>query len=124
MPRFAGYLRVDELNSDGSIIHLYPQASAQPEILAAASTLRLDARPGQAAGAGARADGTPLIIAIAASKPLVLKHTPDTVEATSARYLLDLESAISAEQSAGAEVTATLVDVGARGPGGQGTVGN
>ena len=107
LPRFAAYARVDVLHDDGSITHLFPAASAQPQRLDAGSTLRLDL-----AGASpprARAGGGSLIIAVAAATPLVLRHPPARVEVTSARYLLDLDAAISAARSAGAEVTATVL---------------
>ncbi len=107
MPRFAAYARVDMLHDDGSITHLYP-AAAPPRRLEAGSTLRLD---GTGAGLPPPRAGGVLMIAVAASNPLVLRHTPDPVEATSARYFLDLDAAISAARSAGAEVTATVLPI-------------
>jgi eukaryotic-like serine/threonine-protein kinase len=107
LPRFAAYARVDVLHDDGSIVHLYPAAAAQPQPLEPGSTLRPDD-----AGASLphpQAGGRSLIIAVAASKPLVLQHTPATIEVTSARYLMDLDTAISAARSAGVEVTATVL---------------
>ena len=120
MPRFAGYLRVDYLGHDGSVVHLYPTAAdpvqhfkAVPaRLLAAGSVLRLgDGGPGQPLWEVGPPYGTDMIVAIASSQPLQLLRTPANIQATAGNYLLGLSAAIRAAQASGVRVTATLLPV-------------
>ncbi|MGC8475719.1 MAG: serine/threonine-protein kinase [Acetobacteraceae bacterium] len=120
MPRFAGYLRVDYLGHDGSVVHLYPTAAdpvqhfkAVPsQRLAAGSVLRLgDGGPGQPLWEVGPPYGTDMIIAIASSQPLQLVHAPANIEASASGYLLGLAAAIRSAEASGAQVTATLLPV-------------
>ncbi|MBW4092064.1 MAG: serine/threonine protein kinase [Proteobacteria bacterium] len=106
MPQFAGYLRVDLLHADGSVLHLYPPPDGSPARLAAGTRLRLPAG-GHPTGGGAA-----LLLAVASARPLELRFVPPPAEATSARYLLDLETAIGRARGGGGPITATAVPLG------------
>ena len=120
MPRFAGYLRVDYLGHDGSVVHLYPTTADSVQhfkavparLLAASSVLRLgDGGPGQPLWEVGPPYGTDMIVAIASSQPLQLLRTPANIEATAGNYLLGLSAVIRAAQASGVRVTATLLPV-------------
>ncbi len=120
MPRFPGYVRVDYLGHDGSVVHLYPTIAdpsqhfiAMPSrLLAAGSTLRLgDGARGQPLWEVGPPYGTDLILAVASSRPLALAITPPNAEVSASGYLRRLNAAISTAQAAGTQVTATILPV-------------
>ncbi|MDE2004941.1 MAG: DUF4384 domain-containing protein, partial [Rhodospirillales bacterium] len=126
MPGFSGYLRVDYLGHDGSVVHLYPTVAdpAQHFLavparqLAAGAVLRLgDGTPGQPLWEVGPPYGTDMILAVASSRPLALHPVPPNIEDHAAGYLAALKSAIAAAQAAGEPVSATLLPVDTLAPG-------
>ncbi len=119
-PRFAGYLRVDYLGHDGSVVHLYPTVadpsqhfvSVPSRRLTPGSILRLgDNGPGRPLWEVGPPYGTDMIIAVASSHPLLRADGPANIEDSAAAYLHRLGAAITAARAGGEQVTATILPV-------------
>ncbi len=120
MPDFAGYLRVDYLGHDGSVVHLYPTVAdpAQRFVavparrLAAGAVLRLgDGGPGRPLWEVGPPYGTDMIVAVASAKPLLPADPAANVAVSATAYLRRLRAAIAAARAAGEQVTAALLPV-------------
>jgi serine/threonine-protein kinase len=120
MPRFAGYVRVDYLGHDGSVVHLYPTVADPAQHFVAVPAQRLS--PGAVLRLGDSGAGRPLwevgppygtdmIIAVASAKPLLPADPPQNVADSAGAYLRRLAAAISAARAAGEQVTASLLPV-------------
>jgi len=117
MADFRGELRVDYLDREGNVRHLYPQL-ADPVEHQAADPPRVF-NPGEALNLGepglnnlgwqvAEPFGTDVIIAIASEDGLFDRPRSGNVEKASV-YLRDLKRAIEAARSRGARITATAM---------------
>jgi eukaryotic-like serine/threonine-protein kinase len=122
MADFRGELRVDYLDREGNVQHLYPQL-ADPGQHLAGDTPRVFA-PGEAIELGkpgpnhpgwqvAPPFGTDVIIAIASEDPLFDRPRPGNVESAEL-YLKDLKRAVEFARSRGARVAATAMAVETR----------
>jgi eukaryotic-like serine/threonine-protein kinase len=120
MPQFPGYVRVDYLGHDGSVVHLYPTVAdpsqhfvaVKAEKLAAGTVLRLgDGEPGRPLWEVGPPYGTDMIVAVVSAKPLLPADPPTNADASAATYLRRLGTAIEAARAAGEEVTATVLPV-------------
>jgi serine/threonine protein kinase len=122
MADFRGELRVDYLDRDGNVLHLYPQL-ADPKQHTAADPPRVFA-PGEALALGDPGPenrgwqvdepyGTDVIIALASEDALFDRPRPANAE-KAAVYLRDLKKALEAARSRGARITATAMPVETR----------
>jgi hypothetical protein len=122
MANFAGEMRVDYLDRQGNVEHLYPQV-ADPAQHLAADPSRLF-QPGQALDLGdpgptnpgwqvAEPFGTDVIVAIASEDALFDRPRPANVE-KAAVYLRDLRRALEAARSRGARLSATAMPLETR----------
>jgi serine/threonine-protein kinase len=122
MADFRGEMRVDYLDRDGHVQHLYPQladpaehlAADPPRVFAPGETLSLG-EPGPD-NRGWQVDvpfGTDVIIAIASEEPLFARPRPANVE-KAATYLRDLKTAVDMARSRGLHITATAMPVETR----------
>ena len=120
MANFAGYVRVDYLGHDGSIVHLYPTVADPSQHfravpgrrLAAGALVRLgDGAPGQPLWEVGPPYGTDMIIAVASARPLLPADPPVNVDVSAAAYLQRLAQAIAAARADGEQVTATVLPV-------------
>ena len=120
MPQFAGYLRVDYLGHDGSVVHLYPSAADPSQHfvavparrLAPGTVLRLgDGGPGRPLWEVGPPYGTDMIVAIASAQPLLPADPPANIDVSAAAYLHRLGTAIAAARAGGEQVTATVLPV-------------
>ena len=119
-PQFAGYVRVDYLGHDGSVVHLYPTVadpsqhfvSVPSRRLPPGSILRLgDTGPGRPLWEVGPPYGTDMIIAVASSQPLWRTDGLANIEDSAAAYLHRLSAAITAARAGGEQVTATVLPV-------------
>ncbi|MBW4092955.1 MAG: protein kinase [Proteobacteria bacterium] len=119
-PHFGGYLRVDYLGHDGSLVHLYPTVADPSQHFVAVPSRRL--APGSLLRLGDNGAGRPLwevgppygtdmIIAVASSQPLLRTDDPANVQDSAAAYLRRLAAAIAAARARGEQVTATVLPV-------------
>jgi serine/threonine-protein kinase len=117
MAEFRGELRVDYLDGQGNVQHLYPQiadpsrhvAANPPRIFAAGETLWLgDPGPENPGWQVDEPYGTDLIIAIASGEALFDRPRPANVEKAGA-YLNDLRKALEEARARGAKLTATAM---------------
>jgi hypothetical protein len=112
MPDFPARLRVDYIAHDGTVQHLYPQladprggvTADQPRIYGAGEIVNL----GNEAWLVSEPYGTDMIIAVAASEPLLERPRPANAEPATA-YLRDLQSAIDALRARGAKLAGAAV---------------
>ena len=127
MPRlimgdFRGELRVDYLDREGNVLHLYPQLGDPKEHMAADPPRVFE--PGEALNLGERsADnrgwqvaepyGTDVIIAVASEDALFDRPRTSNVE-KAPLYLRDLKKAVEAARARGARITATVMPVETR----------
>jgi len=118
MADFSGELRVDYVGHDGSIVHLYPTAADPSQHVAAQPARRLAS--GEALSLGdSGADrpvwevgppyGTDMIIAVAASAPLLAHAPAGNAEDSATAYLQDLAAGIDQVRRAGGRVSGTLL---------------
>lgn len=122
MADFRGELRVDYLDREGNVQHLYPQLSdpAQhivadpPRVFAPGEALNLgEPGPDNPGWQVAEPFGTDVIIAIASEDALFDRPRPANAEKASV-YLRDLKRAIELARSRGARITATAMSVETR----------
>lgn len=120
MPQFPGYVRVDYLGHDGSVVHLYPTVAdpsqhfvaVRARKLTPGAVLRLgDGGPGRPLWEVGPPYGTDMIVAVASAKPLLPADPPTNADVSAAAYLHRLGVAIEAARAAGEEVTATVLPV-------------
>jgi hypothetical protein len=122
MADFRGHLRVDYLDREGNVQHLYPQR-ADPNQHLAGDPQHVFA-PGEAVTLGqpgpnnpgwqvAPPFGTDVIIAVASEEPFFDRARPGNVESAE-NYLKDLRRAVEAARSHGARVSATAMAVETR----------
>jgi len=122
MADFRGELRVDYLDRQGNVQHLYPQLADPAQHLAADPPRQFDA--GEAISLGdpgpanpgwqvAEPFGTDVIISVAAEDALFDRPRPSNVE-KAAVYLRDLRRAVEAARSRGARLTATAMPLETR----------
>jgi serine/threonine-protein kinase len=119
MPDFRGYLRVDYVAHDGTLLHLYPQVADPkngltadpPRLYQPGETVKLgDPSPGHRPWEVGEPYGTDMIIGIASSQPLFDRLRPDNVEAA-AQYLRELQAAVEAAQRRGVRLAGSGVTV-------------
>jgi serine/threonine-protein kinase len=122
MANFRGMLRVDYLDREGNVQHLYPQrpdpsqhlAGDPPHVFAPREALNLgEPGPGNPGWQAAPPFGTDVIIAIASEDALFDRPRPANVEKADA-YLRDLRQAVEAARSRGARIAATAMPVETR----------
>jgi serine/threonine protein kinase len=119
MADFRGDIRVDYLDRDGNVQHMYPQRSDPAHHLAADPPHVFE--PGEALSVGDREPGfqvgppfgTDIIIAIASEKPLFDRPRPTNVEQAAA-YLQDLRRALDTARNRGERLAATAISVETR----------
>jgi serine/threonine-protein kinase len=122
MANFPGELRVDYLDRQGNVEHLYPQLADPARHLAADSPRAF--QPGETLDLGEPGPtnpgwqvtepfGTDVIIAIATEDALFDRPRPANVE-KAAVYLRDLRRAVEAARSRGARITATALPLETR----------
>ncbi|HUN40415.1 MAG TPA: protein kinase [Acetobacteraceae bacterium] len=119
MPDFRGYLIVDYVAHDGTLLHLYPQL-ADPSNKLAADTPRMfqpgeavdlgEPRPGHPGWTAGPPYGTDMIIAIASSQPLFDRPRPGNAEQAET-YLRDLQQAVDAAGRSGAALAGNAITV-------------
>jgi serine/threonine-protein kinase len=108
LPDFPAHLQVDYLSHDGSILHLFPDASHKDKVFAANAVVPLG-DPKLGVGAVGPPFGTDMILAIASSAPLFAQRRPD--EDTVAAYLPALRAALDAAQAKGVRLTGRALPV-------------
>ena len=107
MPDFAGYLQLDYVSSDGSLLHMHEARGGPPY---APDSTPVFGEPKPPAFKGWAVDepfGTDLIVAVASSVPLfrVARPATDTLEA----YLHDLRAALDQAARGGARISASVL---------------
>jgi serine/threonine-protein kinase len=122
MADFRGEMRVDYLDRDGNVRHLYPQRAEPGEHLAgdpphkfnAGEALDLgDPGPNNRGWQVSEPFGTDVIVAIASEDALFDRPRPSNVEKAS-DYLRDLQRAVEAARSRGVRLAATAMAVETR----------
>jgi eukaryotic-like serine/threonine-protein kinase len=122
MSDFRGEVRVDYLDRQGNVQHLYPQvddpaqktSADTPRQFAAGEALNLgDPGPGNPGWQVAEPFGTDMIIAIESEDALFDRPRPGNVE-KAAVYLRDLKKAVEGARSRGARITATAMPLETR----------
>jgi tRNA A-37 threonylcarbamoyl transferase component Bud32 len=122
MARFPGEIRVDYLDRQGNVEHLFPQvadpgqrvASNPPRIFQPGETLELgEPGPTNPGWQVAEPFGTDVIIAVASEDALFDRPRPTNVE-KAVVYLRDLRRALEAARSRGARLTATAMPLETR----------
>jgi serine/threonine protein kinase len=122
MADFRGEMRVDYLDREGNVQHLYPQladpgqhlAGDPPHVFAPGEALALGKPgPNNPGWQVAPPFGTDVIIAIASEDPLLDRPRPGNVE-NAELYLRDLKRAVEFARSRGARVSATAMAVETR----------
>jgi hypothetical protein len=119
MPNFRGILRVDYLDRDGNVQHLFPQIADPSQHLAGDRARRME--PGEVLNLGEKSPdnpgwtvgppfGTDVIIAVASEDALFDHARPANVEKAEV-YLRDLKRGVEFARSRGARVTATAIAV-------------
>jgi len=122
MGDFRGYLRVDYLDRDGNVQHLYPQLADPAQHMGANPPRQFD--PGETLNLGDPGPenpgwqvdepyGTDVIIAIQSEDALFDRPRPRIIE-KAADYLRDLKRAIEAARSRGARITAAAMPLETR----------
>jgi hypothetical protein len=119
MAGFRGVIRVDYLDREGNVQHLFPQVADPSQHLAGDHLHRFE--PGEALNLGEPGPGRPgwqvappfgtdLIVAVASEDALFDHARPSNVENAEV-YLRDLKRAVEFARSRGARVAATVVPV-------------
>jgi serine/threonine-protein kinase len=119
MADFRGDIRVDYLDRDGNVQHMYPQRSDPAHHLIADPPHVFE--PGEPLSVGDREPGfqvgppfgTDIIIAIASERPLFDRPRPGNVEQAAA-YLQDLRRALDVARNRGERLAATAISVETR----------
>jgi hypothetical protein len=122
MADFPGEMRVDYLDRDGNVRHLYPQVAEPGEHLAGDPPRKFNA--GEALNLGEPGPnnlgwqvsppfGRDIIVAIASEDALFDQPRPSNVE-KAADYLRDLKRAVDAARSRGVRLAATVMAVETR----------
>jgi eukaryotic-like serine/threonine-protein kinase len=122
MPDFRGIVRVDYLDREGNVQHLFPQVADPAQHLAGDSMHRFE--PGEVLSLGEPGPGRPgwqvappfgtdLIVAVASEDPLFDHARPANVENAEV-YLRELRRAVEFARSRGARVTAAVMPVETR----------
>ena len=122
MADFRGIVRVDYLDREGNVQHLWPQVADPSQHLTGDRARRLE--PGEVLNLGEPGPGNPgwqvappfgtdLIVAIASEDTLFDHPRPGNVENAEV-YLRELKRAVESARSRGARITATVMPVETR----------
>ena len=122
MGDFRGDLRVDYLDRQGNVLHMYPQlgdpkehlVADPPHVFTAGETINLgEPSPENRGWQVDEPYGTDMIIAIASEDALFDRPRPANIE-KAANYLRDLKKAVEAARTRGARITATAMPLETR----------
>jgi len=122
MADFRGEVRVDYLDRQGNVLHMYPPSGDQKQPVGAGTARSF--QPGEALDLGDPGPkspgwqvdepyGTDVIVAVQSEVPLFDQPRPRTIE-KAADYLRDLKVAIEAARSRGARIAAAAIPLETR----------
>jgi len=116
MADFTGYVRVDYLGHDGSVVHLYPTIADPAQHVAASTRLTPGAQLSIGEGGQGRPSwevgppyGTDMIIVVASSTPVLTRAPAQNADDHAAPYLRDLANGIARVRQNGGQIAGTLL---------------